>query len=322
MRMKRSWCVSIVGPVLLVATACAARPEHTAVPAGFSGRLLRVRTVEKGVATVRQLPLEEYVQASILSEFAPADGDAAVVEKMLEVQAVLSRTYALAHLDRHKRDGYDLGASTHCQLYQPGRLTTSRWAGAAARAVLCTQGMVVWFDRSPASTLFHADCGGHTSTPVAVWGGTPTSYLPPLRDDGPAATAHREWTFGSSREAIRRALNADVRTAPGKRLDEIEILQRDDAGRAVRVRIAGEHRREVKGEVFRDVLTRSFGARSLRSTWFDVREDRSTYTFAGRGFGHGVGLCQAGALARVSAGASPAAVLTRYFPGTRLITLP
>jgi stage II sporulation protein D len=54
---------------------------------------------------------------------------------------------------------------------------------------------------------------------------------------------------------------------------------------------------------------------------FDVRRERGTFVFDGRGFGHGVGLCQAGALWRLRAGASPASVLQRYFPNTTLLAV-
>ena len=77
----------------------------------------------------------------------------------------------------------------------------------------------------------------------------------------------------------------------------------------------------MTGEEFREALTRAWGARTIRSTRFTLERAGLTYVFAGQGFGHGVGLCQAGALARVRAGASPAAVLQRYYPGTALVTM-
>ena len=70
--------------------------------------------------------------------------------------------------------------------------------------------------------------------------------------------------------------------------------------------------------MFRDVVTRRLGARTLRSTLFSIRKTRDGFTFSGKGFGHGVGLCQAGALARLKAGESPEDVLAYYFPGTRV----
>ena len=118
------------------------------------------------------VPLEDYVEATILSEFAPANGDPATVERMLEVQALLGRTYAVGHLGRHAREGYDVCDRTHCQLYQPGRLTTSRWAPQGADAVRRTASQVLWFDGAPALAVYHADCGGRTSAAAEVWGGT------------------------------------------------------------------------------------------------------------------------------------------------------
>jgi peptidoglycan hydrolase-like amidase len=71
----------------------------------------------------------------------------------------------------------------------------------------------------------------------------------------------------------------------------------------------------MRGDAFRQALSRAFGPRAIRSTRFDIRRTGATFTFAGRGFGHGVGLCQAGALARLHAGAAPADVIRYYYPG-------
>src|SRR3954466_6407114 len=90
--------------------------------------VIRIGVKEGNRITIRKVPLETYVQAAILSEFAPPNGDSAIVERMLEVQAVIGRTYALAHLNRHGSDGFDVCATTHCQLFEPSRLSRSSWA--------------------------------------------------------------------------------------------------------------------------------------------------------------------------------------------------
>ena len=81
----------------------------------------------------------------------------------------------------------------------------------------------------------------------------------------------------------------------------------------------GERDVSVKGTDLRDVLTAAFGARSIRSTLFDVVPGGGRFLFSGSGFGHGVGLCQVGAFARVGAGEEPRAVLQRYYPGTTIV---
>ncbi len=282
---------------------------------------LRVQVSERGRTVIRTIPLEDYVAAAIVSEVAPAAGDAAVIERMFEVQAVVSRTYALAHAGRHARDGFDLCSTTHCQLFDPARLRTSRWAAASWEAVRKTAGEVLVYGGAPADALFHADCGGRTSAPAGVWGGAGFPYLPSAPDDGAARAAHTAWRYEVDRDTLLRALNADTRTRVGDRLDSIEVLERDPAGRARLVALHGRQESILRGEILREVLGRNLGVRTVRSTWFDVERSGLTFVFTGRGFGHGVGLCQAGALARVRAGESIRSVLLHYFPGTKVVVL-
>lgn len=301
--------------------ACSAPPTHVGLPFPATRtalRLVSVKVVERGGAAVRQIPLEEYVAGAVLAEFAPATGDLGPIERMYEVQAIISRTYAFANGRRHAADGHDLCSTTHCQLYDSSRLNTSRWAAAAREAVQRTSGRILFHGSTPAQAFFHADCGGHTSAAASVWGGHSLPYLRALADDGPPETAHSAWRYETSHGVLLRALNTDRRTRVGDRLDTIEVLDRDTAGRIERVALHGQREAIVRGEELRDVLTRYLGARTIRSTRFTVRRDGRSFTFEGRGFGHGVGLCQAGALARLRAGDTPAAVLERYFPGTRI----
>src|SRR5262249_38886521 len=171
---------------------------------------------------------------------------------------------------------------------------------------------------APARAVFHADCGGHTSDASAVWGGPAPAYLAGAPDAGPAESAHTEWTFTTTAAALRRALDADVRTDVGGKLDRIEVAGRDAAGRAELVTLRGTRTFVVRGEVFRDAATRALGATSIRSTLFTVKRTRDGFVFTGKGYGHGVGLCQAGAIARLKAGASVDGVLAHYFPGTTM----
>jgi stage II sporulation protein D len=282
-------------------------------------RSVRVQVHEGGNLVVRQVPLEEYVEATVLSEVSPDPSDERAAERMFEVQAIIARTYAVANVGRHQKDGFDLCSTTHCQLYEPGRLRTSRWAALAHEAVQKTAGELLWFGAAPANALFHADCGGHTSAASAVWGGPGASYLVGETDALPAH--HLTWTFDTRAAVLRDALNEDQRTAVGARLDRVEISGRDAAGRAEMITLHGTRTFLVRGEVFREVVTRMLGVKSIRSTLFSVTRTGDRFAFSGKGYGHGVGLCQAGAMARIRAGASVQAVLAHYFPGTRISTL-
>jgi stage II sporulation protein D len=320
--MKWSSC-ALVLVLAAQAAACSAPAARAVLPGGTPSApaFLRVGIREAGRLVIRRVPVEEYVQATILSEFAPSGGDPDVVERMLEVQAVVSRTYAVSQLGRHSRDGFDVCATTHCQLFQPARVQTSRWAPQAADAVRRTTNTILWFDGAPAGVLFHADCGGHTSRAADVWGGTGRPYLVAIDDDGPAETAHAAWRYEASRADVQRALNADPRTHVGPRFQGLQIMERDPVGRAERIAVHGTQERIVRGDALRDVLSQTFGPRAVKSTWLDIRRDGTTFVFEGRGFGHGVGLCQAGALARIRAGGRLPAILQKYFPGTKLVAL-
>ena len=313
--------LALMVPAFILMSACAPEPvritipSSTAVPSPRIPSTIRVQVHESGALVVREIPLEQYVETTILSEVHPDPTDEPVAQRLFEVQAILARTYAVTNAGRHAKDGFDLCSTTHCQLYEPARLKTSRWVQAAHEAVRRTAGKLLWFGNQPARAVFHADCGGHTSDAAAVWCGTGVPYLVGAPDTCPD---HMEWTFDARAAALLSALNADPRTNVGVALDQVEVSGRDTAGRAELITLRGTRTFVVRGEVFRDVVTRSLGAKSLRSTLFSVKRTGEHFLFSGRGYGHGVGLCQAGAAARIRAGASPADVLLHYFPGTSL----
>jgi stage II sporulation protein D len=307
---------------LLALSACVAGGGRgVALPGSVAWRGVegvRVQVAEGSALVVREVPLERYVVGAALSEVHPDPGDDALAERTYEVQTVIARSYAVANRGRHAKEGFDLCSTTHCQLYEPARLTSSRWAPVARDAAQRTTGEVLWFADGPARAVFHADCGGHTSNAAAVWGGVAPAYLAARRDAIDPPAAHASWTYEVSVEALRAALNSDVRTAVGAKLDRIEIPGRDSAGRAEQIVLRGTQTFVVRGEVLREVVTRRLGARTLRSTLFSVTKTGKGFAFSGKGFGHGVGLCQAGAIARLRAGATPRDVLRFYFPGTTL----
>jgi stage II sporulation protein D len=317
--MRTPWRFAFVPLLIAACVAPAARPELPVAAAapGLVPPTIRVQVRDGKSLIVLAVPTEAYVAATILSEVDPPEADEKILERMYEVQAVISRTYAVTHKGRHAREGFDVCATTHCQLYEPGRLRSSKWAAAVRQATDRTAGQVLLYAGAPARTVYHADCGGHTSSAQDVWGGEPLPYLAGVRDTG-SAIKHVDWTFESRIAALRTALNNDPRTAVGQRLDAIDIAQRDSAGRAEEITLRGSRAVTVRGEIFRDVVSRAFGVKSLRSTLFSLSRSGDAVVFTGRGFGHGVGLCQAGAFARLQSGSSPAKVLAYYFPGTKL----
>jgi len=103
------------------------------------------------------------------------------------------------------------------------------------------------------------------------------------------------------------------------------VVSRDASGRVARLRLqspSGARDITISATALREAMSATFGARALRSTLFDVVRQGREFLFSGKGFGHGVGLCQVGALARVTAGDDTRTVLAHYYPGTTIGPLP
>ena len=307
--------------IALLAAGCSgprpvARPDF-APGADLSGIELRIRTHD---GKRRRIALDDYVRGAILPEAALVNLDSDAALRVAQVQAILARTYALSNLDRHADEGFDLCASTHCQVYRDLEDWPSHLVRLAEEAVSSTRNIVVTYAGRPINAVFHADCGGHTSAADVVWSGAAPAYLRGTPDAFCIRDGSAPWRFETTVSALRRELNRSARTRVGKRLDELVVTRRDPAGRAERVTLRGEHTVEVRGEDLRAAVVPRFGARSVKSTRFTVRREGDTVVFEGQGFGHGVGLCQIGARARARAGHSPRTILEHYYPGTAVGT--
>jgi len=307
---------------LLAVSACASgsrlRPRPYPAPERYAQVVLKVRVEDSRGARIVSVPLEEYVQGCVVAELGPR-APGARIAGLQQVQALACRTYAIANLGRHKDEGFDLCANVHCQLY---RQLSPAAAAVVAEAIRPTRGIVIVYGGRPIQALFHARCGGRTSTAEAVWGGRAEPYLQSVSDPSCARAGDATWRFTIDRSRLRDVLDRDPRTAVGAGLDRITVVERDPAGRAMRVRLmAGGRSRTVRGEELRTAITRALGSAAMPSTRIDVSRAGNTFAFAGRGLGHGVGLCQAGALDRARQGDSPEVIVRHYFPGTALARL-
>ncbi len=306
------------------APATAATPPEAARPASGLARwgsgpiaTVRVRVTDQSGTRIVTLPVDDYVVGAVRAELPPKSLGPGAAAQLLRVQAIVSRTYALANLGRHAAEGFDLCDGTHCQLYRAG----GKPAGSpdpAAQAVAATAGEVITYGGRPIQALFHSNCGGHTAAAETVWGGPGEPYLQPVEDAFCARAEETHWEFSAESGRLRDVLNGDPRTQVGRRLDRIDVAKRDTAGRAILVVISGERSPMIRAEELRTVVRQGFGPRSMKSTWFEVERRGPQFVFSGLGYGHGVGLCQTGATLRAQAGESSDSIIEHYFPGTRL----
>lgn len=276
---------------------------------------IRLRRAHGDIVTI---PLEQYVRGTVLAEVPLGSLPVNPARTVAEVQATVARTYAVYHRGRHGKDGFDLCSTTHCQVHRDTTGVPPWLQEIVDRALEKTRATVIVYDGRPIEALFHADCGGATSSANSVWGGPSPPYLDGVVDHYCLTANRLPWSATVRREVLRDALNADARTAVGSRLDNITVTRRDTAGRAVEVTIDGARRRVTRGEIIRTALTRRFGETQVKSARFKIRRDGDDFVFTGSGHGHGAGLCQIGAMARAHAGHSAAQILGNYYPGTKL----
>jgi stage II sporulation protein D len=313
---RRGFALASAAALVVLVAACA--PPKRAFPGPMVGSMPLPDSVTVRVAgRVTSVPLDEYVLGAVLSEVTPVGESDATVARIYEVQSIVARTYVLSQLGRHRQNGFDVCDTTHCQLYEPARITSSRFSEAARAAVARTTGRVLVYGGHVAEALFHADCGGSTTSADAVWGGPAIPYLHAVVDTLPGET-HRPWQVSIPADQLRQALDADPRTDVGRKLTSIEILSRDASGRAAGLSVHGERSFTVRGDVLRSVVNQKLGDRAVQSTKFSITRTGSQYTFKGTGFGHGVGLCQRGAITRARQGESVDQILGTYFPGATL----
>src|SRR5207344_896533 len=166
----RGIAMATAAALVVLVAACAPPKRAFPGPMGGSTPVPDTVTVRTG-GRVRSVPLDEYVLGAVLSEVTPVGESDATVARIYEVQAIVARTYALSQLGRHRQNGFDVCDTTHCQLYEPARIASSRFSDAARAAVARTTGRVLTFGGHIAEALFHADCGGSTTSADAVWGG-------------------------------------------------------------------------------------------------------------------------------------------------------
>jgi len=310
---RRTILAGAITLVVIAAGACA--PPRGEFPGPMAGTLtVPDRVTVRAAGKVTSIPLDEYVLGAVLAEVTPVGETDATIARIYEVQSIVARTYAISKLGRHKQDGFDLCDSTHCQLYQPARVTSSRFADAARAAVARTAGRVLAYEGHIAEALFHADCGGATTSADAVWGGPALPYLRTIIDKLPAET-HRPWQISIPAEQLRQALDADPRTDVGRTLTAIEVTTRDESGRAAGLDVRGQRSYTVRGDVLRTVINQKLGDKAVQSTRFNLTKSGSQYVFKGTGYGHGVGLCQRGAITRARQGEGVEEILRVYFPG-------
>lgn len=260
------------------------------------------------IRIVGQLDLDGYLAWTVASETLPGTPAAA-----LEAQAVVARTYARAARRRHEEA--DLCDLAHCQVLR-AELSPERLE-AAREAVASTRGEVLCLDADTlAQPLFHATCGGRTALASEIFGGRDRT--------GSASVADPEcvgevWSSVVPRTEVEAVLRELARTRHAT-VTSLRLV-RGPTGRVARVQGAWGGA-AIRGEAFQRRLGARIGHAQIPSPWFWLEARGDAVQISGRGRGHGVGLCQAGASRQALAGRDYRQILAHYFPKARICQVP
>lgn len=310
--------------------AIVAAPLERGALLRYNGRRYRGELVmyltDRGVLTVNRVGVEDYLRGVVPLEIGErAPGERAAVE----AQAVAARSYAYSHLGA-RGARYDMLATVEDQVY--GGVEAER--SLSDIAVASTAGLVLKFRGRIASTPYHSTCGGSTAEPGEVWSGESTSpYLQRVSDRIPGTdrfycdgSPRFKWTREMTGDAIAASLDRYLRGRGNRasvgRIRDLRIDSHTASGRvAVLVIETDAGARRLRGNEVRYAL-RNAGGDILNSTYFSIDvgdragEYISSVTLRGGGNGHGIGMCQWGAIGRARAGQDVRAILRTYYPGT------
>jgi stage II sporulation protein D len=250
---------------------------------------------------INEISLDNYIAGVVQAESGRRS-----YQEFYKVQAILARTFALSHLQKHALENFNLCDHTHCQAYF-GKTTELD----IMKAVTDTKGKVVVDDNlNLIDAAFHSNSGGQTANSEDVWGSKLT-YLRSVNDTFSTKMPNARWERKMSKDDwltyLKLKHNYPVQDSNARWL---ALTFKQDTRRS---HLEANNVRVPLKNVRTDL--------QLKSTFFSIFPQGDTLVFKGRGFGHGVGMCQEGAMRMAKLGYKHPEVINFYYQKTQLIDL-
>lgn len=269
----------------------------------YRGEIRISQQCNNKLSIVEEIDLESFIAGVLGSEMPPSWN-----EEALRAQAVTARTYAMYKKKVRRDDVY------HLDMLE---LAYKGVAGETPRLntiVQETRGVVMVYNWNIFPAYFHSTCGGHTEDIKHVFG---KESIPPL--SGVVCnycnnSKHSYWSADISKTAIEKKLReANV---PVSSISTIKVINPGAGDHGSKVEIASANgSKEMNANDFRLLV----GPNHLFSTAFQSRSTGKSITFSGKGWGHGVGLCQYGAQTMAQKGFKWTAIVKHYYPKIELV---
>lgn len=257
----------------------------------------------EGTTTMRVI--NRVQMANYLGGVIESEGGGGKPLEYYKVQAILSRTYVLGHLSKHRKEGFQVCDRVHCQAYHNMLIYTPT----IADAVKETRGVVMLNDKLRlAEGFFFANCGGQTSEADFVWN-VPVVHCKSVLDTFCTSSRQATWTKEINAEEWKNYL-----------IKEFGYPINDSVFGDLIYTFSQTSRKAFYlypqlGIPLRDLRTHF----RLKSTWFTCKKVGNMVVLNGKGFGHGVGVCQEGAMGMARNGFTAAEILNFYFTGIKLM---
>ncbi len=310
--------------------------------------ILRLVVEADQICAINELPVEQYLESVISSEMSGTSS-----MELLKAHAVISRSWLLAQIEKRnkqkdngegffsfiKKDDelirwydredhtiFDVCADDHCQRYHGITRATNPHVAAAVKA---TKGQILTYDGEICDARFSKCCGGQTEEYQYCWEDLPKPYLTSVScpycdtndrhvisqvlNDYDCETADfYRWIVNYTTEELTRLVSENLKIDLGV-ITNLIPLERGKSGRIWKLRIEGTKRSFTIGKELE--IRRVLSTSHLYSSNFEVEKNDQGFTLYGRGWGHGVGLCQIGAAMMGEQGLGYEQILLHYYQG-------
>lgn len=282
-------------------------PEDPPAPSGQPSEESDVfRILDAATGEILQVSGREFLYGAVVTEMTLY-----MHEEALKAQAAACYSFYSWTRARHTQDAYDFTCDTaNWLVYVPQEAMQEKWGDAYGdykaildRVVDAVYGQVLTYNGEAACTSYFAISSGQTENSEDVWGGE-VPYLTAVASPGDSLAGGYQTTASFTPQELAQALGCSAED--GSQM--VEILERTASGGVTRVRIGGN---EYDGGEVRTAL-------GLRSANFSAAWDGEQIVFTVKGWGHGVGMSQAGADYLAQTGFTWQEILAWYYPGTTL----
>ncbi len=298
-----------VGKYRRVVVKAAQSESHVGLKAEAGGRTVKnstypdnliVRASKGQLLIVNEAALDHYIAG-----VTEAEAGRGHEMEFYKVQAMIARTYALANFKRHATSGFNVCDEVHCQAYHG----TARFEPKITVATELTQNQVlVDANIRLITAAFHSNCGGHTLNSEHVWS-KPLPYLVGRPDSFCLVMPHSHWEKSFKKQDWVAYLNKKA----GFRKEAL-----NDSTLALAY-FPRERQRFFADSTSSLRMTKVRSDWGLRSAFFVIEEEVDSVRFTGRGFGHGVGLCQEGGMRMAQLGHDCSSIVHFYYKDVHII---